>query len=53
MAFLSAKLNEILEIGMITGTGLGALKERITANVRFPYNDVPHFPRSKELRPRK
>jgi purine-nucleoside phosphorylase len=46
VVFLRDKLNEPPEIGMITGTGLGALTERITADVRLPYEEIPHFPRS-------
>src|SRR5437763_12686666 len=33
-------------VGMILGTGLGALAQDIAADVSIPYEDVPHFPRS-------
>jgi len=46
VAFLQARMNETPEIGMITGTGLGALTERIAADLRLPYEEIPHFPRS-------
>jgi purine-nucleoside phosphorylase len=46
VAFLRGRLNEQPEIGMITGTGLGALTERIAADVRLPYEEIPHFARS-------
>ncbi|MDQ1334080.1 MAG: Purine nucleoside phosphorylase [Thermodesulfobacteriota bacterium] len=46
LAFLRARLNAKPEIGMITGTGLGALTERITGEVRIPFEEIPHFPRS-------
>jgi purine-nucleoside phosphorylase len=46
VAFLKDRLKEPPEIGMITGTGLGALTERITADLRLPYEKIPHFPRS-------
>jgi len=46
VAFLRDKLYETPEIGMITGTGLGALTETITADIRLPYKHIPHFPRS-------
>lgn len=34
------------DIGIVLGTGLGALAEDIRADVRFPYSDLPHFPQS-------
>jgi purine-nucleoside phosphorylase len=33
-------------VGIILGTGLGALSQDITLDVSLPYEDVPHFPRS-------
>jgi purine-nucleoside phosphorylase len=33
-------------IGIILGTGLGALAEDIQAEASFPYEEIPHFPRS-------
>lgn len=33
-------------VGIILGTGLGGLAEDITADVRIPYGDIPHFPHS-------
>ena len=44
--FLSLKLKEPPKIGMITGTGLGTLTERIKADLRLPYEEIPHFPKS-------
>lgn len=44
--FLKSRLNDSPTIGMITGTGLGALTERITADFRLPYEEIPNFPRS-------
>ena len=44
--FLKSRLNEPPIIGMITGTGLGALTERINADFRLPYEEIPNFPRS-------
>lgn len=46
VSFLGARLNEQPEIGMITGTGLGALTERMTLDIRLPYEEIPHFPTS-------
>lgn len=44
--FLTHRLNEPPIIGMITGTGLGALTERITADFCIPYEEIPNFPKS-------
>ncbi|MBX6314700.1 MAG: purine-nucleoside phosphorylase [Isosphaeraceae bacterium] len=33
-------------VGIILGTGLGALAEEITAEAVIPYPEIPHFPRS-------
>ena len=44
--FLKSRLNDSPTIGMITGTGLGALTERITADFQLPYEEIPNFPRS-------
>ncbi len=33
-------------IGLILGTGLGALAQEIVADVRIPCTDIPHFPTS-------
>ncbi len=34
------------EIGIVLGTGLGMLAERIESQVRIPYESIPHFPTS-------
>lgn len=44
--FLNLRLNETPEIGMITGTGLGALTKKIRAHLRLSYEEIPNFPRS-------
>ena len=31
-------------VGIICGTGMGALAERIQDAVRVPYEEIPHFP---------
>ncbi|HEY1381340.1 MAG TPA: purine-nucleoside phosphorylase [Gemmataceae bacterium] len=36
-------------IGVILGTGLGALAQEIDADVTIPYPELPHFPRSTVL----
>ncbi len=32
------------KVGLILGTGLGTLAERMQAEVRVPYAEIPHFP---------
>ena len=44
--FLAARISPLPEIGLITGTGLGNLTEKINVNMRFPYEEIPHFPKS-------
>ncbi|MFO0908765.1 MAG: purine-nucleoside phosphorylase [Isosphaeraceae bacterium] len=34
------------EVGIILGTGLGALAKEIEAEATIPYPEIPHFPRS-------
>lgn len=33
-------------VGIVLGTGLGALSQEIAAEATIPYPDIPHFPRS-------
>lgn len=44
--FLASKITESPEIGMITGTGLGSIAERMTVDFRLPYEEIPNFPQS-------
>lgn len=44
--FLNSKLEDTPSIGLITGTGLGNLTERMEVEFRIPYEDIPHFPTS-------
>lgn len=34
------------KIGIVLGTGLGALADRLKVDARIPYSDIPHFPTS-------
>ena len=33
-------------VGIVLGTGLGGLAEKVGVTARVPYEDIPHFPRS-------
>jgi purine-nucleoside phosphorylase len=43
---LASKVGTPPKIGMITGTGLGSLTAQMAVDLRIPYEDIPHFPRS-------
>lgn len=44
--FLASRITEKPRIGMITGTGLGSITEGMSIELRMPYEEIPHFPRS-------
>jgi purine-nucleoside phosphorylase len=44
--FLGSRLNNPPDIGMITGTGLGSLTDKMNVDFRIPYEEIPHFPSS-------
>lgn len=44
--FLQGKIKQKPSVVIILGTGLGDLIESIEVDVRLPYEQVPHFPRS-------
>lgn len=44
--FLASKVASPPLIGMITGTGLESLTEKMEVDLRLPYEDIPHFPSS-------
>ncbi len=44
VAYLRTKTSTAPEIGIILGTGLGALVEDIDIEISIPYREIPHFP---------
>jgi purine-nucleoside phosphorylase len=45
-AAVRARWSGSAQVGVILGTGLGALAEEIAAEATIPYDEIPHFPRS-------
>jgi purine-nucleoside phosphorylase len=46
-AFLQSKLGSLTpRIGIVLGSGLGAVADAVAAPILFPYAEIPHFPRS-------
>ena len=46
VSFLASLMKKTPEIGMITGTGLGNLTEKISVDFRVPFKEIPNFPTS-------
>ncbi|MBW1771544.1 MAG: purine-nucleoside phosphorylase [Deltaproteobacteria bacterium] len=44
--YLGTKIPGKPRFGLITGTGLGNLTDKMDVHGRFPYEEIPHFPRS-------
>jgi purine-nucleoside phosphorylase len=44
MAHIRSKSKVQPRVGIICGTGMGALAERVQDAVRIPYDGIPHFP---------
>lgn len=42
--FIKGKISVIPEVGLILGSGLGVLAERMENVTKIPYEDIPHFP---------
>ncbi len=42
--FLKSKLTSLPEIGIVLGSGLGGLANKIEAEVAFDYSEIPNFP---------
>ncbi|MBW1765777.1 MAG: purine-nucleoside phosphorylase [Deltaproteobacteria bacterium] len=47
--FLGSKIATSPQIGMITGTGLGNLTEKMEIDFRLPYEEIPNFPSSTTM----
>ncbi len=43
IAYMNTKLKDSPQIGMVLGSGLGALAEEIVNPVKIPYEEIPHF----------
>ena len=44
--FLKDRIEQLPEIGLLTGTGLGECAESLEIYASFEYEDIPHFPTS-------
>src|ERR1700753_3349460 len=45
--FLRGKLGKLVpRVGVVLGSGLGAVANRVTEAVQIPYREIPHFPQS-------
>ena len=44
--FLLSRISTPPVIGMIAGTGLGSITDRVEVELRIPYEKIPNFPRS-------
>ncbi|MBW1731214.1 MAG: purine-nucleoside phosphorylase [Deltaproteobacteria bacterium] len=44
--FLASRFKKAPSVGLIAGTGLGAITERVSIDVRIPYEEIPNFPTS-------
>jgi len=46
LQFIRSKWQGTAKVGIVLGTGLGNLAKQIQADVTFPYEEIPNFPRS-------
>jgi purine-nucleoside phosphorylase len=44
VAYIQSKYDFKPQVGVILGTGLGGLVEKVTIEVDIPYDEIPHFP---------
>lgn len=42
--YILSKISDVPEIGLILGSGLGEMADKIESAVRIEYKDIPHFP---------
>lgn len=42
--YILSKISDVPEIGLILGSGLGEMADKIENAVRIEYKDIPHFP---------
>lgn len=42
--FISSKINETPEFGIILGSGLGSFADELESSVSLSFEDIPHFP---------
>ena len=46
-AYLKARLNSLSPlVGIVLGSGLGAVADAVSGSVTVPYREIPHFPQS-------
>lgn len=47
VAWIREKTEQIPELGVILGSGLGGLADELEERVVIPYDEIPNFPRSR------
>jgi purine-nucleoside phosphorylase len=47
--FIASRIPSPPRIGLITGTGLGEVTSAMAVDLRLPYQEIPHFPRSTSV----
>ena len=43
--YLKRRSKPFPQVGIVLGSGLGAVASRLTDSIAFPYSRIPHFPR--------
>ena len=49
VSYINERIQEMPEIAIILGSGLGALADEVTERVEIPYHEIPNFPESKVM----